>query len=162
MAALIPISDANPTRRFQFVTIALNAINVIVFFFVEPGFGSDNRATLYFYENAPVPCQLEDACPNLGFQDAQGVDPVLPDPTLGVFLLSAVFSTFLHAGFMHIIGNMLFLWVFGNNVEDSMGKPKFLAFYLLSGITAVYAQTLLEPDSTVLSDHATGDFLLVQ
>jgi membrane associated rhomboid family serine protease len=156
VAALIPISDANPTRRFPFVTIALIAINIIVFFFVEPGFGTDNRATLYFYENAPVPCQLEDACPNLGFSDAQGVDPVLPDPTLGVFLLSAVFSTFLHAGFMHIIGNMLFLWVFGNNIEDHLGRVKYVAFYLLGGLAASMAHVLWTLRADQLSDSQIG------
>ncbi|MGI8460054.1 MAG: rhomboid family intramembrane serine protease [Solirubrobacterales bacterium] len=65
-------------------------------------------------------------------------------------------SMFLHASILHIAGNMLFLWVFGNNIEDSMGKPRFLAFYLLSGLVAVYAQTLLEPEATVPTIGASG------
>jgi membrane associated rhomboid family serine protease len=68
-----------------------------------------------------------------------------------------VFTTmFMHGSILHIAGNMLFLWVFGNNIEDSMGRPKFLAFYLLSGVVAVYAQTLLEPDATVPTIGASG------
>ena len=65
-------------------------------------------------------------------------------------------SMFMHGSFLHIAGNMLFLWVFGNNIEDSMGRPKYLAFYLLAGIAAVYAQTLLDPDSTVPTIGASG------
>ena len=130
MAALIPISDANPTRRFPIVTIALIAINVVVFFLVEPGFGMDAAATEYFYENAPVPCQLE-SCPT-GIEDVGTTD----------FLVASVFSTFLHAGFMHIIGNMLFLWVFGNNIEDHLGRVKYVGFYLLGGLAASLAHSL--------------------
>ncbi len=83
-------------------------------------------STAYFYEHAPVPCQLlSDRCPR-----------VIEDPGLGEFVFSMVFSTFLHGGFLHIAGNMLFLWIFGNNVEDQLGRGKFVAFYLLGGLFA--------------------------
>jgi membrane associated rhomboid family serine protease len=65
-------------------------------------------------------------------------------------------SMFMHGGILHIAGNMLFLWVFGNNVEDSMGRPRFLLFYLLAGAVAVYAQALLEPGSTIPTIGASG------
>ena len=65
-------------------------------------------------------------------------------------------SMFLHGGFLHIIGNMLFLWVFGNNVEDSMGKLRFIAFYLLAGIAAVYAQSVVDTSSTTPTIGASG------
>jgi membrane associated rhomboid family serine protease len=65
-------------------------------------------------------------------------------------------SLFMLGGILHIAGYMLFLWVFGNNIEDSMGRPRFLAFYLLSGVAAVYAQTVLSPDSTVPTIGASG------
>ena len=65
-------------------------------------------------------------------------------------------SMFMHGGILHIAGNMLFLWVFGNNIEDSMGRPRFIAFYLLSGVAAVYAQTALSPDATVPTIGASG------
>jgi membrane associated rhomboid family serine protease len=63
---------------------------------------------------------------------------------------------FLHGGFLHLGGNMLFLWVFGNNIEDSMGRGRFLAFYLLAGIVAVYTQALLDTSSTVPTIGASG------
>jgi membrane associated rhomboid family serine protease len=65
-------------------------------------------------------------------------------------------SMFMHGSILHIAGNMLFLWVFGNNIEDSMGRPRFIAFYLLSGVVAVYAQTALSPDATVPTIGASG------
>ena len=80
------------------------------------------------------------------------LDPVDDAP----WWLTILTSMFMHVGILHLAGNMLFLWVFGNNIEDSMGRPKFLLFYLLSGLVAVYAQTLLEPDSTVPTIGASG------
>ena len=65
-------------------------------------------------------------------------------------------SMFMHGGLLHLGGNMLFLWIFGNNIEDSMGRPRFLLFYLLAGAVAVYAQTLLDPDATVPTIGASG------
>lgn len=77
----------------------------------------------------------------------------LESPPFWVTLLT---SMFMHGGWLHIIGNMLFLWVFGNNVEDSMGKLRFLLFYVLSGVVAAYAQSLLDPESTVPTIGASG------
>lgn len=86
---------------------------------------------------------------------AQGAAPLIPldDTPWWVTILT---SMFLHGGILHIAGNMLFLWVFGNNVEDSMGRPRFLAFYLLAGIVAAYAQALLDPGATVPAIGASG------
>ena len=84
-----------------------------------------------------------------------GVAPLVPLSD-GPWWVTVFSSMFLHGSILHIAGNMLFLWVFGNNIEDSMGRPKFLAFYLLSGLVAVYAQTLLEPDATVPTIGASG------
>jgi membrane associated rhomboid family serine protease len=139
---LIPISDVNPTRRFAFITVALIALNVIAFV-QTPGFGLAERGTRYFYAEAPVPCQLEDECPdevNLG-TDEQGRPVVIQIPERGFtsFLLSTIISTFLHGGPLHLAGNMLFLWVFGNNVEDFLGRMKFILFYLAGGIAAAFA-----------------------
>jgi membrane associated rhomboid family serine protease len=71
-------------------------------------------------------------------------------------LLTVVTSMFLHGGWMHLIGNMLFLWIFGNNVEDAMGHYRFILFYLLCGSAAVLAQTLISPDSMVPMIGASG------
>ncbi len=132
MLSLIPISDANPTRRFPVVTVALIALNVVAFF-ATPGLGQTQESQRYFFEHAPIACQLDGSCPP-GFP--------FPGEGIGDFLISVVYSTFLHAGFLHIIGNMLFLWVFGNNVEDFLGRGKFLGFYLLGGITASFAHVI--------------------
>lgn len=138
MLGLIPISDANPTRRFPIVTVCLIAANVLMFF-RTPGLGTSLQSAVYFIENAPLPCQLEETCPRAVLLTSQG--PIVPIPTrgLGSFLLAVLLSTFLHAGFLHIAGNMLFLWVFGNNVEDHLGRLKFLGFYLLGAIAASFA-----------------------
>ncbi len=119
-------------------------MNVIAFFAVQPGFGTSAEATNYFAENVAVPCQLQDECPNEAIQYSPNTEPVqLPDRTLASFVGAILFSTFLHAGFLHIAGNMLFLWVFGNNVEDYLGKVKFLAFYLAAGIAAGFAHVVM-------------------
>ena len=143
MVSLIPISDANPTRRFPVVTVALIVMNVIAFFALQPGFGSTPEATNYFAENVAVPCQLQDECPDRPVQYSELEEPVqIPDRSLLSFVGAILFSTFLHGGFLHIAGNMLFLWVFGNNVEDFLGKVKFAVFYLLAGIVAGFAHVL--------------------
>jgi membrane associated rhomboid family serine protease len=72
------------------------------------------------------------------------------------WFLTIITSMFMHGGFLHIIFNMLFLWIFGNNVEDSMGRGRFLGFYLLGGAAAVYAQSILDPGSTVPTIGASG------
>ena len=140
MVSLIPISDANPTRGFPVVTVALIIANVAFFFFLQPGFGSGPAAQEYFFKNAGVPCQLEDDCieeaADAGYRVEEGD---IPDRSLLSFVGAILLSTFLHAGFLHIAGNMLFLWVFGNNIEDFLGKVKFLLFYLAAGIVAGFA-----------------------
>jgi len=87
-------------------------------------------------------------------EESPGVEVVdLEEP---VFWVTIFTSMFMHGGWLHIIGNMLFLWVFGNNVEDRMGKARFVAFYLLAGTVAVYAQSLVDPSVTVPTIGASG------
>ena len=153
MLHLIPISDVNPTRRFGVLTVAIIVANLVLFL-QEPGFGVGNGATEYFFENAPIPCQLIDTCPT--GEVAEGV--TIPDRGMLPFLLSVVFSTFLHAGPLHLIGNMLFLWVFGNNIEDYLGRIKFTLFYLVGGIAASLAHIFwtiaTSPDACTQSDFS--------
>ena len=158
MVSLIPISDANPTRRFPAVTIGLIVANVLAFF-REPDFGSGTiDASRYFFANAPIPCQLQDVCPaGVRIPTEDGFAAILiPDRGLGSFLISIVVSTFLHAGFLHIAGNMLFLWVFGNNVEDFLGTVKYLLFYLLGGIAASFAHIAVSLGDVIPSVGASG------
>jgi membrane associated rhomboid family serine protease len=145
MVSLIPISDANPTRRFPIVTIGLIVANVLVFLLWEPDFGNSAAAGRYFLQNAPSPCQLADSCPT-GF----------PQRDLVTFAQAVLLSMFLHAGILHIAGNMLFLWVFGNNVEDFLGPVRYLVFYLLAGFAAAFAHILTHIDAAVPTVGASG------
>ncbi len=138
MLHLIPISDVNPTRRFAFITAALIAANVIAFL-QTPDLGIGPQATPYFFNEAPVPCQLEDSCPR---GEIPGLGVEIPQRGLLSFLGATVFSTFLHGGPLHLAGNMLFLWVFGNNIEDFLGRVKYLLFYLIGGVAASFAHVM--------------------
>ncbi|MDQ5816645.1 MAG: rhomboid family intramembrane serine protease [Actinomycetota bacterium] len=158
MVSLIPISDANPTRRFPAVTIGLIVANVLAFL-REPDFGGGTiDASRYFFSNAPIPCQLQATCPaGVRIPTEDGFAAILiPDRGLGSFLISIIVSTFLHAGFLHIAGNMLFLWVFGNNVEDFLGPVKYLLFYLVGGIAASFAHIVVNLEDIIPSVGASG------
>ena len=134
---LIPISDANPTRRFPVVTVGLIIANVIAFL-REPFTQGAVAVDRFFFQEAPIPCQLSDRCPD-AVQLAADVTVQIPQRGLSSFLIAVLVSTFLHANILHIAGNMLFLWVFGNNIEDHLGKVKYLAFYLAGGVFAAMA-----------------------
>ena len=119
---MFPLKDNVPTRSFPIVTVALIAINVAVWIFYE--LPNLNRAV---NELAYHPCEVENSCPVVG-ED---------------WPITAVTSMFMHGDWLHIIGNMLFLWIFGNNVEDAMGKVRYLVFYLLSGYAATALQSFV-------------------
>jgi membrane associated rhomboid family serine protease len=138
--SLIPISDANPTRKTPVVTLALIIANIFAFFFVEPGFGQTPESQVYFVRRAAIPCQLQDECPAFIPTQAGLVSP--PERDIVSLVGAILFSTFLHGGFLHIAGNMLFLWIFGNNVEDHLGRGRYLVFYLLGGVAAGFTQVL--------------------
>jgi membrane associated rhomboid family serine protease len=142
---MFPIDDDNPTRITPYVTYGLIAINVLVFIyeltFSEPGL------TKFFYQWAVVPSQLTGAITGS------------PLPILTVEppeILTLITAQFLHAGFAHIAGNMLFLWIFGNNVEDQLGHIKFLLFYLACGVLASLAQWFFSQGSQLPSLGASG------
>lgn len=162
VVSLIPISDANPTRRLPVLTLALIAINIVAYF-LQPGgpvlFDEPDAATSrFFVEVAPIPCQLEDECPvdelQLVPDSPEAVD--IPERSFSGFLWAVILSTFLHANLLHLGGNMLFLWVFGNNVEDYLRPIKFILFYLAGGIAAGFAQTLTNLGQPVPSIGASG------
>jgi membrane associated rhomboid family serine protease len=145
---LIPLRDANPTTRTPWVTLGLIAINVAVFFLWEPISGSAQEQQIFFVCEGAIPRELS------SFETL----PVLAQECPGgkSFLVSLFTSMFLHGGFLHIAGNMLYLWVFGNNVEDRMGPIPFLLFYLTAGVVAAYAQVLPDPDSLTPLVGASG------
>ncbi len=144
---MIPLRDANPTRRTAWVTLGLIAANVATFFLWEPITGSPREQNRFFYCEGAIPKELTSFETLRGLADACGGKSVL---------VSLFTSMFLHGGFLHIAGNMLYLWVFGNNVEDRMGPVVFLLFYLAAGIVAAYAQALPDPDSTIPLVGASG------
>jgi membrane associated rhomboid family serine protease len=170
---LIPLRDNLPTSRFPILTVILIAINVAVFVW-QTQFDSDQQvlrgvasidASAIEYGAIPYrvthPAQSDCAVGQRGQQSGEIVcgDQVLPgDPPLdqAAWWVTVFTSMFMHGGILHIAGNMLFLWVFGNNIEDSMGRPRFLLFYLLAGIVAVYAQSLLDTSATVPTIGASG------
>lgn len=132
---MIPLRDENPTRRFPIVTLALVIANIAVFVY-ELSLGSQLQA--FVQANAFVPARFL-AAP---FSIAQW---------------ETVFAAmFMHAGFLHVGGNMLYLWIFGNNVEDRLGSLPFLAFYLFAGVAATLAQAYAGPASTVPNLGASG------
>jgi membrane associated rhomboid family serine protease len=141
---VIPLRDANPTRRTPVVTLALIALCGAVFAWelVILTQGGDEALARFIDEHGVVPAELAAAL---------GRGNLLSGAVLDVFT-----SMFLHAGWLHLLGNLLYLWIFGNNVEDRMGRVPFLAFYLLGGIAAVAGQTLIDPASNVPMIGASG------
>jgi membrane associated rhomboid family serine protease len=165
---LFPLKDNLPTDRTPVVTIALIVLNVIAYLVLQPktgidfGGGSLDQRELVGYGAIPFefthPGQncavLGDPAGNAaiacGKGGGAGTAGQLP-------LVATVFtSMFSHAGLLHLGGNMLFLWVFGNNVEDSMGRVKFVAFYLLGGAAALLGQIIVAPDAMVPTLGASG------
>jgi membrane associated rhomboid family serine protease len=150
---LFPIKDNIPTDRFPVVTVALIALNVIAYFLWQQGglsFGdpSSEHYVCNVAEYAVIPYEITHPGEQVA---AQGC----PAPTAPTWL--TVFTAmFMHGGLLHLGGNMLFLWIFGNNVEDSMGPIKFVIFYLLGGLAATAGQLLVGPDSTVPNIGASG------
>jgi membrane associated rhomboid family serine protease len=139
---LIPLKDDNPTRGFAVITVALIGACIAVFLW-QVSLG-DRAGQLAVYRFGVVPGAL--------------LDYLARPPELhAVPDWATVFtSMFLHGGWMHLIGNMLYLWIFGDNVEDAMGGVRFLAFYLICGIAAVAAQALPAPTSAVPMIGASG------
>jgi membrane associated rhomboid family serine protease len=164
---MFPLKDNIPNDRFPFVTVALIAINVIAYLLsIRHGgsfFGGPSSSTVF--NNAAIPFDVThpgDHCTGTPALDAFGNAGTEVVCKHGGFpgqlpTWQTVFTAmFLHGGFLHIAGNMLFLAIFGPNVEDSMGYVRFIAFYLLGGIVALAAQILVDPNSTAPTLGASG------
>ncbi|MBI2218602.1 MAG: rhomboid family intramembrane serine protease [Candidatus Rokubacteria bacterium] len=146
---MIPLKDDVPSRTVPVITIVLVALNVVAFLYQvslemsEPGLvrrGAVSAAEAFVHEFGVVPCRLSGAC---------AWD--FPHPLVTVFT-----SMFLHGGLFHIGGNMLYLWIFGDNVEDTLGHGRFLLFYLLCGVAAAVSQTMVAPMSRTPMIGASG------
>jgi len=144
---MLPLKDDIPTRTVPFVTIGIIAANILVFLYqASLQLGDDPAASraaqAFIFEFGLIPCRLTGACQ---------VPADAPSPLATIFT-----SMFMHGGFFHIFGNMLYLWIFGNNVEDTLGHGRFLGFYLASGAAAAGAQTLMGPSATTPMIGASG------
>ncbi|MCB2192116.1 MAG: rhomboid family intramembrane serine protease [Deltaproteobacteria bacterium] len=139
---MIPIRDDNPIQGTPYITLGLIALNVLVYLYqlVLPA----QQELIFVYRYGVVPALITGQVP-------------VPEPLAGVpqplTLLTAVF---LHGGFFHLAGNMLYLWIFGNNIEDRLGPVRFVLFYLLGGVLASLAHVLVDPSSQLPMIGASG------
>lgn len=135
---MIPLRDDNPTETFPVITILLVGLNCLVFGF---------QLSLYFEPNT-----------NLGtFIETWGFTPsrLMNHPTIQS-VSTLISAMFLHGSLLHLVSNMLFLWVFGDNIEDELGHMNFLVFYLLAGLAGSFSQFVVNPESTVPMIGASG------
>jgi len=139
---MIPLHDDNPVDGFPVLTVATIAVCVLVYFW-QTSLGPEGGQAIVY---------------SLGVVPAVLLNKLQLPPQL--YLVPAeitVFtSMFMHGGFMHLAGNMLYLWIFGNNIEDAMGRLRFMVFYLVCGLAAVVGQTIQDPDSQIPMIGASG------
>jgi membrane associated rhomboid family serine protease len=134
---MIPYKDDNPTRRFPVVTLIVICLNIIIFI-VEIVSPSGMKTITYKY--GAIPQSI------ISFQTQQPLHP----------LVTVFTSMFMHGGLFHLGGNMLYLWIFGNNIEDRLGHIRFIIFYLFCGIFAAYSYAITNPSSTIPMVGASG------
>jgi membrane associated rhomboid family serine protease len=140
---MIPLHDDNPTERTPFLTIAFIVSCTLVFIYqaaLPPQEGE-----IFIFQYGAIPALL------FGVADL----PATMSMTIPAYA-TLVTSMFLHGGWMHLLGNMLYLWVFGNNVEDVMGHPRFVIFYLTCGVLAALSHAITDPSSTIPMVGASG------
>jgi len=137
----IPLKDDNPTSSFPWVTIGIILANAFIFFHqITLDFAANQRL---IFQWGAIPYQIVHG-------EVLYVSPLIPLP------LTIFSSMFLHGGFLHILGNMLYLWIFGNNIEDILGHFRFFLFYLVCGLSASLAQIFSDPASPIPMIGASG------
>ena len=170
---MIPLRDDNPTKRMPWVTLAIIALNLLAFLVWEPTFRSQDEQQTFFFCHTEIPWEVTHQT-NLGdggeaaqqaIQEQLGATSSEAEAfqegfreTCGdkSWWQSVFVAMFLHGGWIHIAGNMLFLWVFGNNVEDKLGPLFYFLFYIGAGLAAAVAQLLVGPDSVIPNLGASG------
>ena len=161
---MFPLKDDIPTRRFPILTVAIIVACAVVYFVFEQGFWSlgetgnerviEYGAIPYEITNPGEECARDASQTQIVCEGQPDVTGSAPDqPPWWVTIFS---SMFMHGSLLHLGGNMLFLWIFGNNIEDSMSRWRFIVFYLLGGIAALLAQVLIDTNSTVPTVGASG------
>jgi membrane associated rhomboid family serine protease len=150
---MIPYRDENETQRTPYVTFTIIGLNVLAWLFIQ-GAGSTLPLVRSVCELGLIPGELTGLLPpGTKFPMGEGIVCVT-DP--GRQITNVLTSMFLHGSWMHLLGNMWFLWIFGNNIEDSMGHVRFVIFYLLCGVAAALAQTVANPASGIPMVGASG------
>ena len=141
---MIPISDINPAKNVPVISRIFITFSSLTFLFLQP---KNNIDLLnYFYKYAAIPCELINNLPisaNQFYNNNCSLEPdivIFPDKNI---LLSIFISLFLHANFLHILGNLWSFWIFGNNVEDKLGKVRFILFLIVSGVISIVGHSLL-------------------
>ena len=150
---MIPYHDENETQRTPYVTLALIALNVAAWLLVQ-GAGATVPLATSVCNLGLIPGELTELLPAGTSFPLDERLVCLTDP--GRQVSNLITSMFLHGSWMHLIGNMWFLWLFGNNIEDAMTRPRFVAFYLLSGLGAALAQVAADPASEIPMVGASG------
>jgi membrane associated rhomboid family serine protease len=164
---MFPLKDNIPTEKTPYVTIALIAINVLVYFFWQKGgLSISDPSSAHYLEHlidyGAFPYELTHPGEHCDITAAQAIacegqpgvaGEAAPQPSTSLTPFTAMF---MHGGLLHLGGNMLFLWIFGNNVEDSMGPLRFVVFYLLGGIAAMALQVAIEPNAAIPTIGASG------
>ena len=139
---MIPIRDNIATRTFPIITVSIIFVNILIFLWMRFALTGMEGQTVYKY---------------FGLVPREFITSVYSRLDLVPYNVMTVFSSmFLHGGFFHIGGNMLYLWIFGNNIEDAMGHGRFFVFYLLAGIVAAFAQLLYDLTSNIPMIGASG------
>jgi membrane associated rhomboid family serine protease len=155
---MFPLRDYNPTRITPWVTIGLIIINLAVFVVIQSR-DTPRQQQEFLYERAAIGCEITTGQP-LGAVEivedvclAEAGDPVFPEknPYLAMFT-----SMFLHGGLFHVLFNMWFLWIFGNNVEEALGRFQYLALYVVGGVAATLTFVVANPESTIPLVGASG------
>jgi membrane associated rhomboid family serine protease len=150
---VFPYHDENETQRTPFVTMVLIAINVLAWLTVQ-GAGSELPLAASVCNLGLIPAELTQALPP-GSQFPMG-DRIICITDPGRQAINLVTSMFMHGSWMHLLGNMWFLWLFGNNIEDAMTRPRFVVFYLCCGLAAALLQVISDPTSIVPMVGASG------
>jgi len=161
---MIPIKDNNPTDRTAYVTIGLIVANVLMYFLFQKG-GLSGPSESNVVKYGAIPFELThpgDHCELVGSASQAAIacegQPGVAGTASGqpATWITVFTSMFMHGGLLHLGGNMLFLWIFGNNVEDSMGRVKFVLFYVLGGLAALGLQVAVEPNAAIPTVGASG------
>ena len=151
---MFPLRDDNPTLLTPFITLALIAANVVLWLYVQGAGMSPDEVATSICRFGMIPAEITGQ--TAGYEGIQLGEDMPPCEFGGLRWATLLTSMFMHGGWLHLIGNMWFLWLFGNNIEDSMGHLRFLVFYLLTGVAGALAHLATATNSLVPTVGASG------